>query len=149
MLLGYYFVKPDQKGRIALPYKFRAELGPSLVVARWFEKCLVVINRESWGVMVHNLTGGELATLSARDTDRFLLGGSFEVELDKQGRFVVPTALRSFAGIKGEVVIVGLGQRVEIWGKERWEDREKKLQNEAGEKVEKLYRDKRGKNGDE
>lgn len=143
MLLGYYSAVIDQKWRLAIPFRIRRELGKELVVARWYEGCLLLISRNSWQEMVGKLTGGELATLSARDTDRFLLAGSFEAILDKQGRFIVPTGLRDYAQLKDEVIFAGLGNRIEIWSKKNWEERESTLIKEAGEKVEELYRERR------
>lgn len=142
MLLGSYFTKLDEKARLAVPKNFREELGKSLVVARWYEGCLVLVNTRLWQDMVARLTGGELAILSARDTDRFLLAGSFEVELDSQGRFVVPFALRYYAKITGEVVFAGLGNRVEIWSKRDWEEKELELVERAGSLAQKLFEQK-------
>lgn len=144
MLLGYYTTKIDEKGRLAVPKRFRDELGVELVVARWYEGCLLVINKELWSDYLSRLTGGELATIAARDTDRFLLAGSFEVGLDKQGRFLIPQALREYARISGESVVAGLGDKLEVWDKKAWEEKEKAVIKEAGEKVEKLYRERGG-----
>ncbi|MBI3289914.1 division/cell wall cluster transcriptional repressor MraZ [Candidatus Microgenomates bacterium] len=143
MLLGYYVAGLDEKWRLAVPARIRHELGRELVVSRWYEGCLLLISRSIWGEMVARLTGGELATLSSRDTDRFLLAGSFEIELDKQGRFVVPQGLRAYAHLEDAVIFAGLGDRIEIWDKKSWDERESTLIKEAGEKVEKLYRERR------
>ena len=140
MLLGYYTANIDDKWRLAVPSRIRRELGQELVVARWYEGCLLLIGKLSWQEMVSRLTGGIMATLSARDTDRFLLAGSFETELDKQGRFVVPVELRDYAHLKNEVIFAALGDKIEIWNKKNWEEREKLVINQASEKVEELYR---------
>ena len=144
MLLGYYSIKIDEKGRLAVPKHCRGEIGENLVIARWYEGCLLLINRKLWGGYLVRLTGGELATLAARDTDRFLLAGSFEVGLDKQGRFVVPPTLREYAKINDDVIIAGLGDKLEIWDKKSWEEREEMIIGQAGEKVERLYRERQG-----
>lgn len=143
MLIGYHIARLDEKWRLAVPARIRHELGRELVVSRWYEGCLLLISRDAWQQMVSRLTGGELATLSARDTDRFLLAGSFEAELDKQGRFVVPQGLRIYAHLKDDVIVAGLGGRVEIWNKKNWEERESTLIKEAGEKLEKLYQERK------
>ena len=143
MLLGYYTANIDEKWRLAVPYRIRREFGKELVVARWYEGCLLLVARDYWQEMVSRLTGNQLATLSARDTDRFLLAGSFEIQLDKQGRFVVPQGLRIYAHLDNEVIFAGLGDKAEIWSKKNWEERENTLIKEAGEKVEKLYRERR------
>ncbi len=144
VLIGYYLTKLDEKGRLAVPKRFRGELGEKLVAARWYEGCILLVDRKVWQSLVARLTGGELATLSARDTDRFLLAGSFEIDLDKQGRFVVPESLRGYAQLAQEVVCAALGDRVELWSKSAWEEREKVLLKESGEKIEKLYRERKG-----
>lgn len=141
MLLGYYSAKLDEKGRLAIPKHFRVDLDSELVVARWYEKCLLLIKKSLWEEYVGRLTGGELASLGVRDTDRFLLAGSFEVNPDSQGRFVIPQVLREYAGILGEVVVAGLGDKLEIWDKRAWNEREKLVMGEAGEKIERLYRE--------
>ena len=144
MFLGYYSANIDEKWRLAVPAKVRRELGKELVVARWYEGCLLLVSRSIWGEMVNGLTGGFLATLSARDTDRFLFAGSFEIELDKQGRFVVPAGLRNYARLKDEVIFAGLGDKVEIWNREMWDERESTLIKEAAQKVEQLYKERTG-----
>ena len=141
MLLGYYTANIDDKWRLAVPSRIRREFGKELVVARWYEGCLLLIARSAWQEMVNRLTGGIMATLSSRDTDRFLLAGSFETELDKQGRFVVPTGLRDYAHLTQEVVFAALGDKIEIWNKQNWEEREKLVISQASEKVEELYRE--------
>lgn len=143
MLLGYYSAIIDEKWRLAVPSRFRRELGRELIIARWYEGCLLLISRDAWQEMVSRLTGDVLATLSARDTDRFLLAGSFEAELDKQGRFVVPPGLRVYSQLENDVIFAGLGDRVEIWNKNNWEERESTLIKEAGEKVEQLYKERK------
>ncbi|MBI4058722.1 division/cell wall cluster transcriptional repressor MraZ [Candidatus Microgenomates bacterium] len=143
MLLGAYFAKLDEKSRLAVPKKVRSELGNNLVASRWYEGCILLVDKNSWSQLVSRLTGGELATLSARDTDRFLLAGSFELELDKQSRFIVPLSLRNYAKIKREVIFAGLGNRVEIWDKNAWEEHEKEIMDQAGAQIEKLYRERR------
>lgn len=143
MLLGSYEVRIDEKNRIAVPKRFREMLGTKLIIARWYEKCLVVIDTTGWNKIVGKITGGEVGTLFARDTDRFLLAGSFEVELDHQGRFVVQQVLKIYAKINVDVICVGLGNRIEIWDKNIWIEREKAILLEAGALAENLFEQQR------
>lgn len=143
MLLGNVTTKLDEKGRLAIPKRFRDELTAELVISRWYENCLLITPKKQWRAMVSRLTGGELATLGARDTDRFLLAGSFEIRLDKQGRFVIPPEAREYAKIVEDVVCAGLGDKLEVWDKGVWQGREKMIIEQAAEQVEKLYKERR------
>lgn len=125
MLLGNYSSTITGGRRIAVPKKFRASLGDRFIVAKWYEKCLVVISVSQWEELLLKLTGGEARLTNAvRDTDRFIMGSAFEVEVDSQGRFVIPDSLATFAGLTQETVFLGLGSRVELWDKSEWEKRE-------------------------
>lgn len=123
---------------MALPKRFREELGETVVLARWYENCLVVVSQDDWQKILRDFTGGQAVTRPARDTDRFLLGGAFEIELDPQGRFVIPAVLRQFANLADLLVFAGLGNRVEIWDKQAWEEHERELMREAGRLAERL-----------
>lgn len=145
MLIGHYFVKVTEKGRTALPKKFREEIGETGIVAKWYESCLVVVGLAKWQNLLAKLTAkSEFVTEPVRDTDRFILGSAFEVEMDSQGRFVVPKVLRDFARLFDEVVFLGLGDRIEIWNKKNWIERESYIQKNAGNMIEKIAKQKRG-----
>lgn len=131
MLIGHYFQKISAKGRTALPARFRKGLGQRVVLSRWYEGSLAIFNKESWKKIVEQATRGTSITAPARDTERFLLGGAYEVEHDSQGRFVVPAPLREYASLSEQAVFVGLGNRVEVWNKKRWEEREKQVVEHA------------------
>ena len=124
MLIGTHIQKLSVKGRTALPSKFKKELGTSVVISHWYEGAISVFSGEKWQKIVEQATLGSSVSSSARDTERFLLGGAYEVELDTQGRFVIPQALRDFGNFsKEQVVFVGLGNRVEIWAQKAWKER--------------------------
>jgi MraZ protein len=125
MLIGFYIQKIDKKGRTALPSKFKHELGDKIILSRWYESSLSIFYTASWLSIVSQATGGSVITAPSPDTERFLLGGAYEIVLDAQGRFVVPLPLREYAKTEEEVVFVGLGNRVELWDKKLWEEREK------------------------
>jgi len=137
MLLGHYIGRVGEKGRVALPASFRRVLGKQVVVARWYEKCLTVVAQEEWEKLVGGL-GQQRLVAAGRDTDRFLLSGAFEIELDEQGRFVVPQALREYANLEDEVVFAGVGVRVELWDRRAWEEYQKGLVERAPEMIEEL-----------
>jgi MraZ protein len=136
MLIGHYVGRINEKGRVALPAKFRQFLGERVVVARWYENCLAVVAEKDWERLVTGL-GEQRLVSAARDTDRFLLSGAFEIDLDGQGRFVVPSVLREYANLAGEVVFAGVGDRVEIWEKGKFDSYQTALVGRAAEVVEK------------
>ncbi len=142
MLIGQYFSKLTQKNRVAVPKKFREELGSEMIVARWYEGCCVLVSKQNWQNLIDRLIGRTHLVISPiRDIDRFILGSAFEVSLDSQGRFVLPEVLVDFAGLKEEVVFLGLGDRVEIWAKEKWIDLEKSAEEKASLAIEKIAKE--------
>lgn len=142
MLIGNYSTKLSQGHRVAVPNNFRKEIGNTFVVAKWYEKCLVLVSSESWKELLKRITGGtQFVTQSVRDTDRFILGSAFELTSDAQGRVVLPASLVQFAGFEDEVVFIGLGDRVEVWDKAEWEKREAYVSEHAGELLEQIAKD--------
>lgn len=138
MFLGNYTSNITNGKRVAVPKKFRNSLGSQFVVAKWYEKCLVLISNDKWGGLIEKLTGNQATLTGAvRDTDRFIMGSAYEVTVDSQGRFVLPESLMKFAGILNEVVFLGLGDRIEIWDKKEWETRENYIADNAAALLEK------------
>ena len=141
MLVGQFGATLTEKGRLAIPARFRRELGDKIVVTKWLEGCLVALPQEKFMGMVQNLIGTEdTASLSVRETERFFLGSAFEADMDTQGRFVVPQILREYANLVDDVVFIGLGERFEIWNKKSWSEKEKLIQESADQLVEKLVK---------
>lgn len=139
MLIGSYLSVLGEKRRTAIPKKFLDELGNELVLAKWYEDCLVLVKKDFWNGLLDRLTGGsKVASLGVRDIERFILGSAFDVEADDQGRIVVPEVLAKFAGFGNELIFIGLGDRVEVWNKETWEVKEKEVAKTTKEYIEKL-----------
>jgi len=142
MLIGQYQTKLDEKGRCPVPAKFRSQLTKKAVVAKWYEGCLVFVSEEGWDALLEKLTAkSEIITNPVRDTDRFLMGSAFEVELDSQGRFVIPKLLRDYANLAEDVTFVGLGKRVEIWDSKNWSKKELEVSRVAESLVENIAKD--------
>lgn len=120
ILLGQFPTKVNDKGRVALPKKLRTELGENVIITQGYERSLIVVARRQWGSFIKDIGNKPFIIGSARDTSRFLLGGASQIDLDSQGRFVIPNYLREHAQIAGEVVFLGLGHYVELWAKESW-----------------------------
>ncbi len=135
MLIGNFSSKLDkEKGRTALPKKFRQLLGKKIVVTVGYENSLTIIGASSWQKVVGDIVDRPFISGPVRETHRFLLGSAFEVELDAQGRFIIPPNLRSYAKLSENIVFIGVGNRVEIWDQESWE----KHQDYLDENIEKI-----------
>ena len=122
MFMGEYNHTIDAKGRLLVPAKFREALGDEFVVTRGLDDCLFVFPNEGWKVFEEKLSTLPVANKNARRFARFFLSGAATVELDKQGRILIPTTLREYGALEKEVVFIGVANRVEIWSKERWEN---------------------------
>ena len=138
MFIGEYQHNLDAKGRISMPVKFRAKLGSSAIVTKGLDACLFVYPKEEWQKMTEKLARLPVASSSARSFSRMLLSGAMELEFDKQGRAVLPSYLRDYAGLKNEIVATGVLNRVELWDKEAWSRYSEETETNASENAEKL-----------
>ena len=138
MLIGQYHAKISPKGRVAFPKKFRETLGDNLIITLGYEKSLMVVSVKEWKSLIEATEGKPFILGSARDTNRFLLGEASEVNLDDQGRCVLPLYLREYAKIGEESVFLGLNKYVEIWDKKVWDEYQKYLSDNIGEIAERL-----------
>lgn len=144
MLLGTYSVAFTSKHRVAIPSSFRKDLGEKFILARWYEDCLVLVNKDFWNALWQRLTGGEkIIVTSIRDTERFIMASAYEVEPDDQGRIVISERLVLYAGFKESIVFLGIGDRVEIWDEIKWNQKERLLIKEAPALIDKLANDRR------
>ena len=121
MFMGEYNHTIDAKGRLIIPSKFRETLGDVFVVTKGLDGCLFVYDNAEWNVFEEKLKSLPLTNNDARKFVRFFLAGATEAEVDKQGRILVPNVLREFAELNKDVVLIGVGSRIEIWSKERFE----------------------------
>lgn len=121
MFMGEYNHTLDAKGRLIVPAKFRESLGDRFVVTKGMDGCLNVFAQSEWEQFVEKLRTLPLIDKEARQFTRFFLAGAAEVEVDKTGRILLPAVLREFADITKEAVLIGVGSRVEIWSKERYD----------------------------
>ena len=122
MFMGEYNHTIDAKGRLIVPSKFREALGDTFVVTTGLDGCLFVYDNEEWKLFEEKLRALPITNKEARQFVRFFLAGAAEVEVDKQGRILIPNVLREFAGLAKDVALVGVGSRIEIWSRERFED---------------------------
>lgn len=122
MFIGEYQHAIDTKNRMIIPSKFRDNLKDRFVVTKGLDNCLYAYPMDEWANLEQKLKTLPLTSKDARAFVRFIFSGAVECELDKQGRFVVPVNLIEYAGIKKDVVIIGVSTRFEIWSKENWEE---------------------------
>ncbi len=122
MFIGEYHHSIDDKGRLIIPAKFREELSDKFIITRGIENCLFAYPEESWNKIVEKLESLPFTKKDARSFTRFFLSGATVAEFDKQGRINITSPLIEYAGIKKECVIIGTGDRLEIWAKDAWED---------------------------
>lgn len=121
MFMGEYNHTIDAKGRLIIPAKFREVLGDEFVVTKGMDGCLFVFDNSEWQVFAEKLRSLPMIDKEVRQFARFFLAGAASVEVDKQGRILLPSVLRDFAGITKDTVLIGVGSRIEIWSKDRWE----------------------------
>jgi MraZ protein len=122
MFIGEYSHNLDQKGRLAVPKKFRTMLKSGAVLTRGLDDCVFLYTQEEWAVLAKKLSELPFSKANTRAFARLMLAGAMDVQLDKQGRVVVPDYLRRYAGIKKEVVVAGLYNRLEIWDARAWSE---------------------------
>lgn len=122
MFMGEYQHSLDEKGRIIVPAKFRDVLGDRCVVTRGLDQCLFLYPESEWRNVEEKLKKLPLTQRDARAFTRFFFSGATDVELDRQGRIMLPASLRSYAKLVKDVVVIGVSTRVELWAKEIWDE---------------------------
>ncbi|MBS4913744.1 MAG: division/cell wall cluster transcriptional repressor MraZ [Veillonella sp.] len=121
MFLGNHSHTIDTKGRMIIPAKMREELGERCIITQGFDNCLAVYSLELFQQKADKLSKMSTTKSTVRILQRHFFGNAAEVEFDRQGRILVPTNLRKFAGLGKEVVVVGQSNFIEIWSRERWD----------------------------
>lgn len=119
--MGEYQHSLDEKGRVIIPAKFRESLGATFVITRGLDNCLFVYPQNEWSQLEQKMKALPFTRADARAFTRFFFSGAVECELDKQGRVTIPGTLRSYGRLEKECIVIGVSNRVEIWGKEHWE----------------------------
>ena len=137
MFFGEFHHKIDEKGRLAVPSKYRKALSKA-VVTRGLDTSLFLFPKEEWDKLAGRLASLPLGRANSRALARLMLAGAMDVSVDKQGRIVLPEYLRTFAGIQKDVVVAGLYDRVELWDKDRWMSYKQAAESEAEDIAEQL-----------
>ena len=138
MLIGEYQHKMDAKKRLPLPARFREQLGSRVIVTRGLEGCLFVYSVSVWNEVADKLIKAPQGTEASRGFTRLLLSSANELEFDALGRVLVPESLKDYAGLSKTVKIVGVGNRLELWSNERWEQYRDRAEKSIGDMAEKM-----------
>ncbi|MFN3301414.1 MAG: division/cell wall cluster transcriptional repressor MraZ [Patescibacteria group bacterium] len=138
MFIGEYHYKLDEKGRLAIPPKFRLDLKKGLVVTRGIDNCLFLYSKKEWDKLALKLSNLPISQSKTRAFARLMLAGAMDVVLDRQGRIILPDYLRAYAKIKKNVVIAGLYNRLEIWDEKEWEEYKRQSEKESKDIAETL-----------
>ena len=120
MFLGTHHPRLDEKGRLFLPARFRDQLAEGVVMTKGQERCLYVFPTDEFARMTEQMRQAPVTSKSARDYLRVLFAGASDEQPDKQGRVTVPPALRTYAGLTRDCVVIGANTRVEIWDAQAW-----------------------------
>ena len=138
MFIGEYSHNLDDKGRLAIPAKFRAALKKGAVVTRGLDSCLFLYTKAEWQKLAQKLAALPFSQANSRAFARLMLAGAMDVEVDKQGRVILPEYLRQFAGLKKSTVIAGLYSRLEIWDETKWATYKGQTEAESGSIAERM-----------
>ena len=138
MFIGEYQHNLDDKGRLAIPAKFRAELKKGAVVTRGLDSCLFLYTKSEWAKLAEKLAALPFSQSNSRAFARLMLAGAMEVDVDAQGRMVLPEYLRTFATLKKNVIVAGLYSRVEIWDEANWNKYKTQTESQSNEIAERM-----------
>lgn len=133
MFIGEYSYTIDHKKRLAIPSKFRKSLGKKAIITRGLDNCLVVYPVKEWQKLTKKLENLPSSKIDARGFSRIILSGAVDVNLDKLGRILIPDYLKKYAGLKKEVMAIGLSNKIEIWDEKNWKDYRQKTEKEIGD----------------
>lgn len=140
MFFGEFEYKLDDKGRIPIPPKFRAEFKDGVVLTPGIENCIAVYSLPEWKKLSASLTSGPITPSKLRRLNRALFATAFRLQIDRQGRIPLPVPLRQFAAIDEAAIIAGVNAYLEIWGKEQWEIEKAASQQQVWQIIESLER---------
>lgn len=138
MFIGEYKHLLDSKGRLAIPTKFKAKLSDGAVVTRGLDNCLFLYPHKDWVKLAQKLKELPISQSNSRAFTRLMLAGAMDVEIDSQGRILIPGYLREYAGLKKDVVLAGLYNRLEIWNEDNWKIYKTRTEKESTDIAEKL-----------
>ncbi len=138
VFIGEYTHVLDEKGRLAIPVKFRKDLTKGAVITKGLDGALFLYSQEQWGQIAHKLSSLPFNQKNTRAFSRFMLSGAMEVKLDKQGRVIVPTYLSKYSKLQQKIIIIGVYDRIEIWDETCWIKYKSKTESKTEDIAEQL-----------
>ena len=138
LFLGEFEHSIDDKGRLAIPARFRPALDDGLFITRGLDRCLVIWDADSWRSMAERVRDLNPWQGDARRMQRHFFSGAVQAQPDKLGRVVIPQYLRAYAGLEDEVVVVGLADRVEVWARAEWQRERSEAERDSADLAEHL-----------
>jgi MraZ protein len=138
MFIGEYAHSLDQKGRVAIPAKCRPQLATGCVITRGLDGCLFIYSEEEWNKIAKKLSQLPLSQSDARAFARLMLAGAMQLDIDKQGRIVIPSYLREYASLKSNIIITGLANRLELWEESVWKNYKNSFEKDSADIAEHL-----------
>ena len=139
MLMGEFHHNIDEKARLIIPSKFRSELGERLIITKGLDKCLFVYSEAEWNKVMQKVGSLQFTKKNVRAFERTFIGGASIIEFDKQGRINITSPLVHYANIQKECVIIGVNERLEIWGLEEFDKYMMESEESLGDKLEDLF----------
>lgn len=138
MFIGEYQHSIDDKGRVAVPAKFRVTLGERAIVTRGLDRCLFIFSVGEWEELAKKLIALPMAQANARAFTRLMLAGAMEINFDSQGRILVPDYLRVYANLKKQTIVAGLYNRIELWDEAAWKKYKTQTESDSDAIAERL-----------
>ena len=138
MLIGEYTHTLDDKNRMSLPVKFRKEMGKSVVVAPGLDNCLSIFTTKEWTKIASTLSESSMLASDNRSFSRFIFGQAVIVDVDSNGRILIPENLKIRSGLSTKVIVIGVQNRAEIWSETSWNDYKKVVETQADALADKL-----------
>jgi len=138
MLIGEYTHTLDEKNRMSLPVKFRKEMGKSIVVAPGLDNCLSIFTIKEWQKVSDKLSDSSMLASDNRSFSRFIFGQAVIVDVDGNGRILIPENLKIRSNLSTRVVVIGVQNRAEIWNEKAWNDYKLVVEQQADALADKL-----------
>jgi MraZ protein len=138
VFLGRHNHNLDAKGRLALPARFRDKLAEGVVITRGFDPCLLVYPLDAWLPLAEKVAALSISDPDVRKLRRMLFADAVDVQLDAQGRVLIPSGLREYAGIEREAVVVGVHTFIEIWTPATWDYQSESIDRDGSTVAERL-----------
>ncbi|MBT4349524.1 division/cell wall cluster transcriptional repressor MraZ [bacterium] len=138
MFIGEYNYNLDDKNRLAVPTKFRKFFNDGAIITKGLDNCLFIYTKKEWDKLVKRLADLPISQAKSRAFSRLMLAGAMDVNVDKQGRMIMPDYLKKFAGLNKKIILAGLYNRLEVWDEKVWNKYQSVTDKDSGDIAEGL-----------